>query len=347
MPFHLPSAVEAQLKRVPGLRPLVRYFRYFRQRRGIEAKRLPPMVAIELTNACDLSCAKCARVALKRPMGFLDAALFRKILGDIQESGQMTEVALSGSGEPTLHKQLVEFVEMARAVPNVGVLGFASSMSNMTPDLSERLLKAGMTRLKVSLDADDPETYERLYGVDVYAKVVENLSSFCEINQRMGEPCTITIKVTLYTDDSRVAKRLKDAWAGRVHHVRATRLHNWAGAMGPTRQGVRTEPCSFLRSMTQICWDGQITLCCFDSYAKTFNMGNARNVNLVDYWRRDLELRRVKRVHWARDFSTLPVCAACNVDQYHDVDFESSQCSSVELPVISLGPPLNRTSRGL
>lgn len=280
------------------------------------------MVAIELTNACNLTCAKCARVAVKRPLGFLDAALFSKILGDIRESGQMTEIALGGSGEPTLHSQLVDFVKMARAVPNVGVIGFASSMVNLTPDLSERLLAAGLTRLKVSLDADDPETFRRLYGVDGYATVVENLSSFCEINQRMGGPCTITIKVTLYTDDCAVAERLKKAWAGRVQNVRASVLHNWAGMMGPKRRSARTKACGVLRHQIQVCWDGQITLCCFDSYGKEFNMGNAGDVNLADYWQRDPGLRRIRRLHMAGDFSTLPVCAACNEDEYYDVDLE-------------------------
>lgn len=280
------------------------------------------MVAIDLTNACNLACAKCARVSVKRPRGFLDAALFSKILEDIRESGETTEIALGGAGEPTLHSQLVDFVKMARAVPNVGVIGFASNMVKMTPDLSERLLAAGLTRLKASLDADDPETYRRLYGGDAYATVVEHLSSFCEINKRMGEPCTITIKVTLYTDDCAVAERLKKAWAGRVQNVRASVLHNWAGSIDVERRGTRTTACKVLRHQIQICWDGQITLCCFDSYGREFNMGNAADVNLVDYWRRDPGLLRVRRLHKAGDFSTLPVCAACNEDEYYDVHLE-------------------------
>ncbi len=52
-------------------------------------------------------------------------------------------------------------------------------------------------------------------------------------------------------------------------------------------------------------------------------MGNAADVNLVDYWQRDPELRRIRKLHRKGDFSTLPVCAACNVDEYHDVDLGS------------------------
>ena len=323
MAVDLPPRVKAQLKRMPGWRTAVALYLWAHHSRGIEVGRLPSRLDIELTNACNLRCPKCARVSLKRPIGFLDAALYSKILGDIRDSGQMTEIALSGSGETILHPQLVEFVTMARAVPNIGVIGFSSSMVEMTPDLSERLLTAGLTRLKVSLDAEDPESFRRLYGVDAYATAVKNLSSFCEINQRMGDHCTTTIKTTLYTDDYGVARRLKEAWAGRVHHVRATGLHNWAGTAGPKRQGVRTEACEALRISMQICWDGQITLCCFDSYSRNFNMGNAAEVNLVDYWQRDPELRRIRKLHRKGDFSTLPVCAACNVDEYHDVDLGS------------------------
>lgn len=280
------------------------------------------MVAIELTNTCNLKCEKCPRSETKRPIGFLDGTLFDKILEDIRASGVPTEVALSGSGEPTLHKQLVEFVRKARGVPNVGVVGFATNAVNLTPDLSELLLDAGLTRLKISLDTDDRETFRQLNGVDAYPRVVENLARFCELNKKKGEPCSVTMKVTLYTSDSDIARNLKHEWSGRLREVRATKLHNWAGLLGARDGAVRTTCCKALWRHIQICWDGQITLCCFDSLQAAFNMGNARDIDLVAYWRHDPALYKVRRLHEACDFSTLPVCAECNEDQYSDISLE-------------------------
>jgi MoaA/NifB/PqqE/SkfB family radical SAM enzyme len=226
---------------------------------------------------------------------------------------------LSGSGEPTLHPRLVEFVQLARRVRNVGVIGFASNGVALTPELSAGLLEGGLTRLKVSLDTDDPGTYRRLNGADVYENVVANITRFCELNHRMGNPCRVTVKVTLYDRDLGVARRLSEKWSPLVDQVRVTPLHNWGGLKGQRAGEARHRVCAMPWQQVQILWDGQITLCCLDSMEGSFNMGSAFDLNLTDYWRGDERLREIRRFHEAGDFSTLPVCARCNADTYADI----------------------------
>jgi MoaA/NifB/PqqE/SkfB family radical SAM enzyme len=76
--------------------------------------------------------------------------------------------------------------------------------------------------------------------------------------------------------------------------------------------------------MIQILWNGQITLCCFDSMEGFFNMGNVRDVNVSDYWRYDKGLSRIRKMHLAGDFSDIKVCGNCNEDQYETRAFFSS-----------------------
>lgn len=290
-------------------------------RRSSERNPLPPMVLIELTNVCNLRCAKCPNARTSRQRGFIDDALVEKILGDVASANTPTEIALSGSGEPTLHPHLVEYVRAARRIPNVGVIGFATNGVALTPELSENLLDAGLTRLKVSLDTDDAAAYLRLNGKDTYELASANIRRFCEINQATGSRCRVTLKATLYDNDLPLGKRLKEQWEPLVAQVRVTPVHNWAGIEAKKLQSETSsrQPCRMLWQQVQVLWDGQITLCCMDSMEGRFKMGNARDQNISDYWLHDAELARIRRCHEALDLKDIPDCANCDMWAYFDI----------------------------
>lgn len=317
-----------------SLRPLKKFYLfrlpvdYYHRRKSRlnrlkkEARALPAMVLIELTNTCNLRCAKCTLVNTKRDRGFIADSLVEKILQDIKSAGAPTEIAFSGSGEPTLHPHLVEYVKAARSIPNVGVIGFATNGVALTPNLSEKLLDAGLTRLKASLDTDDAREYLRLNGRDTYEQAAANFLQFCQINKATGNRCRVTLKGTIYKNDLSLAGRLKKKWEPYVDHVRITPVHNWAGVAtrGLTNVNKEPSPCSLLWDQVQVLWDGQITICCMDCMEGRFNMGNAYETNLSQYWLHDPELKKIRLQHDALNLSALPVCANCDMWAYSDID---------------------------
>ena len=325
MLLKFPVSRRERLKRIPGLRPPIDAFHRRQQRlhrRKLAALSLPSMVAVELTNVCNLQCAKCPNKRISRPRGFIDDILFEKILHDIESAGAPTEIALSGSGEPTLHPHLVDYVKAARNIPNVGVIGFATNGVELNPDLSEKLLDAGLTRLKASLDTDDPFMYLKLNGRDTYAQVAANFISFCRSNQARGNRCRVTLKATLYKTDFSLAMRLKQQWSPHVDEVRITPVHNWGGEkkIRLPSEGSARRPCDFLWRQIQILWNGQITLCCMDSMEGHFQMGDAHDKNLSDYWLHDPGLQDIRGQHEALGISAIPVCNNCDIYAYHDVN---------------------------
>jgi MoaA/NifB/PqqE/SkfB family radical SAM enzyme len=313
------SRVRKAAKAIPPLRWAASLVAPWRSRRALarSAKTpLPGMVLIELTNACNLHCAKCPTHEAGRGAGYIDEELFDKVLNDIRNGGSPIEIALSGGGEPTIHPQVVEFVRRAADLPNSTRIGFATNAIELTPELSRRLLDAGLNRLKVSLDTNDPFTYLKFNRVDAYHQVVENVKAFCAIKKDGGYECDVELKITLYTKELTQARAMRDFWSPHVDRVRVTGLHNWAGLKGRRRGEPRTQPCRFLWEHVQILWDGQITLCCFDNMAGFYNMGNAKEIDLSTYWRSSEAFLEARRQHLAGDFSDLPVCAHCNADQY-------------------------------
>lgn len=324
MPLQVPGLLRKGIKQIPGVPSLLKTYRREQNRHArqkLAAVALPSVVAIELTNNCNLRCTKCPLVKTTRARGFIDDALFDKILKDIESAGAPTEIALSGSGEPTLHPRLVDYVKAARGIPNIGVVGFATNGVALTRDLSEKLLDAGLTRLKASLDTDDPDAYRRLNGKESYKQVVGNFLHFCDINRNTGNRCRVTLKATLYNNDFLLARRLKEKWGTHVAEVRVTPVHNWGGAKAEAMAltPVKYKPCSLLWQQVQVLWSGQITLCCMDSMEGHFNMGNVRHKNISQYWVDDPGLKRIRNLHEKMDLSTLPVCAGCDMSDYHDI----------------------------
>lgn len=317
MPFV--QSAKTRIKAAPWGKPLVEFVRERRLQASIRRalrSPLPEMVNIELTNECNLRCAKCPTYEAVRARGMMDPELFEKIMRDIALAKAPTSLALNGGGEALLHSNFVEFVRRARSIPNIRMVGFATNGLGLDPSLSARLLEAGLTSLKISLDTVDAKTYLAFNRVDGYEQVVRNVKEFCRLKRKGGYQCQTTLKVTLYKQDEQLLARIRQLWLGEVDAIRVTGLHNWAGLRGQRSGGLRTQPCDLLWSQVQILWNGQITLCCFDSMEGFYNMGNIRELNLSDYWLHNRGFMEVRAAHLRRDFSGLKVCATCNQDQY-------------------------------
>ena len=142
-----PDAMKDFIRRSVFLRPIVSSVRALRataRRRRAAARDLPESIAIELTNECNLRCAKCPTYDAKRSRGMLAPSLFQKVLDDIAGARTTTSLSLSGGGEAVLHDGLVDFVERARRVKNITRVGFATNGLGLAPELSQALLQAGL-----------------------------------------------------------------------------------------------------------------------------------------------------------------------------------------------------------
>ena len=64
---------------------------------------------IELTNNCKANCSMCPRDVLK-DFGFIDLQTVDEIVEHLQKY-DLSEVSISGRGEPTFHPQLIEILK--------------------------------------------------------------------------------------------------------------------------------------------------------------------------------------------------------------------------------------------
>jgi MoaA/NifB/PqqE/SkfB family radical SAM enzyme len=118
----------------------------------------PPSFDVELTNACNLRCRFCPREALTRPRGTMTARTMEAVLDHIPPDG---DLFFCGLGESLLHPGVVDAVRLGKRRGRRRV-GLVTNAALLTPDLTRRLLDAGLDTLQVSFNGITPEVYERV-----------------------------------------------------------------------------------------------------------------------------------------------------------------------------------------
>ena len=77
-------------------------------------KKLPTIIIIDVTNACNLRCPVCpVTFAMHRPRGLMSMEIFRQIIDDFRSQEKKPAIYFNFSGEPTMNKALPEMIAYA------------------------------------------------------------------------------------------------------------------------------------------------------------------------------------------------------------------------------------------
>lgn len=122
----------------------------------------PILVDIELASVCNLKCPMCYTITdeFKEKVNakLIDFELYKKIIDEI--GGKVPALRLSLRGESTLHPKFVECIQYAKdkGIKEVSTL---TNGSKLTIDFFEKIVKAGMDWITISVDGLDEE-YEKI-----------------------------------------------------------------------------------------------------------------------------------------------------------------------------------------
>lgn len=126
----------------------------------------PISIEMHLTDNCNLNCQWCTDKVLRKNKATLDMHIIEKLFREFWRHG--TGVTLEGGGEPTLHPDFREIVEMGRQSGiDMGLI------TNGIVDISDSV--GNLKWVRVSLDSSMAEEYIREKGVDCFEHVLENL----------------------------------------------------------------------------------------------------------------------------------------------------------------------------
>lgn len=139
---------------------------------------LPTELQVEVTGACNLACEMCLvryRPKLGKAQGAMPFETFKAIIDRLPA---LERVTLQGLGEPLLAPDLFRMIEYAAGR---GVrMGFNTNGTLLTAERAERLVRAGLDWLHVSLDGSSKTTYEGIRHGSDFERVRANVLGLVE-----------------------------------------------------------------------------------------------------------------------------------------------------------------------
>jgi radical SAM protein with 4Fe4S-binding SPASM domain len=286
-----------------------------------------PRASFETTNVCNAKCVFCANTVMQRRKQMLDMALFKKAVDELVTMG-VTEIDFNVTiGDPLLDKKLLERARYVRQHPQFKTLGFVTTLQWFHLFDFDEFVDAGFTWLSLSITLSGREKYKEFFGVDCYDKMLENLTSLLEKNQRRGNPIGLvfSIKPTneprgaiLEHEDFKRIAALAPVDLEQCIESTGAYVDDWGGAVKlPPHLKRRPliprwyRPCRFLYSGLQIYSNGKVGACnCRDFEADSdLILGSIEKDSLEQLW--NGPQLQAMRDNWRRRNEQPNLCRTC------------------------------------
>jgi radical SAM protein with 4Fe4S-binding SPASM domain len=141
------------------------------------AQNDPVIANIEITTYCNLKCQFCARAQMQKSNHQMSFALFRNILAVLPNT---YKIVLVGLGEPLMHPQIIDFIQYAKSLKKK--VGLVTNAMLLTPEITTRLLEAGLDSIAFSLDGSDLDLSALVRKGTDFDKVINNIREFVAIS---------------------------------------------------------------------------------------------------------------------------------------------------------------------
>lgn len=134
-------------------------------------------VHIELTNVCDFNCLFCPKAEMKRPYGYMDTGLAKRLVSEIGEKGIAEKITFHVMGEPTLHPDFFEILD--HAVKEGVKVGLTTNGGRLSGETGKRLLDYDLHQVDISLQTPDETSFVlRKAGPLAFNKYLDGIINF-------------------------------------------------------------------------------------------------------------------------------------------------------------------------
>ena len=278
------------------------------------------------TNACNFRCNYCAQSLgkeyLQREYAFhyesMPMEIFRKAVAQMKSFPEPFKlVSFMGHGEPLLHRDLPEMIRLLREAGVAKRIEIITNGSMLTHELSEKLVAAGLSALRISLQGITSEKYKKISNVILdFDQYMDELRYF----SAHRKDCKLFVKVVdtsldegeeekfyeLFGDiaDRMYVEQIKPVYAGvdyaeNVQQVAVDRYGN-------THEKRMVCPLTFF--MLSLWPNGDVVPC--DAIYKPVILGNVQQDALQDMWQGD-RLKEFQRMQLRKQRNKHKDCQKC------------------------------------
>ncbi|MBF0504772.1 MAG: radical SAM protein [Candidatus Omnitrophica bacterium] len=185
--------------------------RYLKRLAGASERRVcigPEVVALDINNACNLSCRYCWTHGPGNPAHFDKARFFpwKRFLGIVRDCVELhvDQIHITGAGEPTLHPLFRDMMRHLKQQPlKVKLFTNATFPLDFCSDVIQG------DHVVVNLSAVDRQQYRKLHGKDLFARVVKNIKRLVSLRDAGKKGFCIEIVYIVNTVNIRQKQKMQ------------------------------------------------------------------------------------------------------------------------------------------
>ena len=260
----------------------------------------PIHLNFELNHECNLKCSICLTAhppdtwnLADRKNKIISLETFKKIIDEGVPKG-LRSISLNGFNEPLLLGNIPDYVRYAKQNGIVDII-LSTNGTLLTEESSRALIKSGLTRMLVSIDAVTEETYKKIRKGGRFDKVVNSLTRFMEIKIEEGSVLPL-VRASFVRNKKNHMEQ--DAfirfWEDKVDYVIIQKFSNpFVGTerfhqIEAEHQFEYVEPMAICYQPFQrlfISCNGDVFPCCSD-YGQRFIVGNIYENSVSEIWKK-------------------------------------------------------------
>lgn len=265
---------------------------------------------LENTSTCNAKCFFCVYPTAERWGGLMSQDLFRKILDEAAGIDHITQVCITGLGEPTLDSHLVDRVKYAKEKKPDAFIDVFTNGVYLTPKRFEELRDAKLSSIQVSLNAVRQEQHERIMGLKGKFQTVCDNIDYAIANRGS---CNVEVRAVINGDEftredgfefyKRWGRRNADGFGALINEG------NWAGDNRTIRDFKPNEACFRALAQIYVTFDGKVTTCCFDPTGKQV-FGDLNKQTLQEIYSSP-DYVAFREAHFQDRADEYPICRDC------------------------------------
>ena len=277
----------------------------------------PLNIDIGVTTRCNLKCVMCKRTksvekGLMDKFYDMELELYKKIIDEAVHEG-VCAVHITGDGEPLLHNNIIEMIEYANN-KNILDLFMNTNGTLLDKDMSLSILKAGLTRLLISIDSPEKETYESIRVGASFEAVLNNIIAFADLKKKYKYPI-LRVQMIKMKNNYFQEKEYAKLFEPYVDELGFSNYVNYFGFDDDSREfqekHFREEfVCVDLWRRMTVNTNGDVFAC--TPMPKTLLLGNAREKSLKELWH-GKKMSEVRDLYKRRDLKSLKDVCTCGI----------------------------------
>lgn len=269
----------------------------------------PLTISLELVNRCNLNCIMCYPEHHRKTKKELSVESLKKIFKECKKN-KLPSIIL-GLGAETLVYGNIKLVLTMIKKAGIQDIFFGTNGVLLNLAVSELLVKNKITRVEISLDAVNSDTYKKIRGFDRLKIVEANINQFLALRKKHHSQLPIVrLCFVVMEENKKETRAFINKWKNKADYVDFQRCAD----LSSVKQLIKINPkeivnsfCAYPFYSLNIWADGSVSPCC-SFYGEYLKLGNIHQQTLKEIWQGE-KIRKIRQEIAEKKFN--PVCQNC------------------------------------